>query len=186
MRATNPAGPPQAAPHIGSERGISLIETMFALGILGTALLAVAQIYVQGLSTLSAAGPDIIARQKATEAIESVYTARDTRTVTWSEIRNVPDDGVFLTGERELRLAGEDGLLSTADDSTDIETVTLPGGDGDLGTADDIEQPLSFYTRQIEIEDVSVNLRLLRVTIRYLAGSIKREYVIETYISAFA
>jgi hypothetical protein len=186
MKARNPIARPQATPRIRDERGVGLVETMFALGILGTALLAVAQVYVQGLSTLSAAGPDIIARQKATEAIESVYTARDTRTVTWAEIRNVPDDGVFLTGERELRLAGDDGLLSTADDAPEIETVTLPGGDGNLGTADDIEQPLSSFTRQIEIEDVTVNLRLLRVTIRYLAGSIRREYVIETYISAFA
>lgn len=186
MTAMDPTGQRQATPRISSERGISMVETMFALGILGTALLSVAQVYVQGLSTLSAAGPDIIARQKATEAIESVYTARDTRTVTWAEIRNVPDDGVFLTGERELRIAGDDGLLSTADDPLQIETVTLPGGDGDLGTEDDIEQPLSSYTRQIEIEDVTVNLRLLRVTIRYLAGSIRREYVIETYISAFA
>jgi hypothetical protein len=186
MTATTPTGHLQGKPGVRDERGISLVETMFALGILGTALLAVAQVYVQGLSTLSAAGPDIIARQKATEAIESVYTARDTRTVTWAEIRNVPDDGVFLTGERELRLAGDDGLLSTADDPLQIETVTLPGGDGALGTADDVEQKLSSYTRQIEIEDVSVNLRRLRVTIRYLAGSMKREYVIETYISAFA
>jgi hypothetical protein len=186
MRTTTPAGQPQPEPRIGSERGISLVETMFALGILGTALLSIAQVYVQGLSTLSAAGPDIIARQKATEAIESVYTARDTRTVTWTEIRNVAEGGVFLAGERELRLAGDDGLLSTADDSLQIETVTLPGADGNLGTADDIDQPLSAYTRQIEIEDVSVNLRRLRVTIRYLASSMRREYVIETYISAFA
>jgi hypothetical protein len=186
MNGTNPNDQRPTEPRLRSERGVTLVETMFALGILGTALLSVAQIYVQGLSTLSAAGPDIIARQKATETIESVYTARDTRTVPWAEIRNVSDNGVFLTGERELRLAGDDGLLSTADDPLQIETVTLPGGDGDLGTGDDIRQPLSSYTRQIEIEDVTVNLRRLRVTIRYLAGNVKREYVIETYISAFA
>jgi hypothetical protein len=183
---TNTSGHDDATPRLGSERGVSLVETLFALGILGTALLSVAQVYVQGLSTLSAAGPDIIARQKATETIESVYTARDTRTVTWDEIRNVDENGVFLNGERELRLPGADGLLSTADDPIQIETVTLPGGDGELGTGDDIQQPLSSYTRQIVIEDVTVNLRRLRVTIRYLAGSIKREYVVETYISAFA
>lgn len=169
-----------------SEAGFSLVETLVALGILASGLLAVAQVFATGLNTLTAAGPDIIARQKATEAIESVYTARDTRTVTWAEIRNVDDDGVFVGDEQPLRNAGDDGLINTDDDTEEIETVTLPGADGELGTADDIEQELSHYTRQIEIEDVSANLRKLRVTIRYLAGSVKRDYVVETFISSFA
>ncbi len=170
-----------------SEAGFSLMETMFALGILGGGLLAVAQVFTSGLGTLTAAGPDIIARQKATEAIESVYTARDTRTVTWDEIRNTDDDGVFLTNEQPLKNAGADGLLNTADDQDEgVETIVLPGADGELGTGDDIEQALSHYTREIEIEDVTANLRRLRVTIRYLAGSIKRTYTVETFISSFA
>jgi type II secretory pathway pseudopilin PulG len=171
----------------GREGGFSLLETMVALGVLGSGLLAVAQVFTTGLGTLAGAGPEIIARQKATEAIESVYTARDTRKVTWAQIRNTTDSGVFLTGERELKNAGADGLLNTADDQeADVESVMLPGADGSLGTDDDIEQSLSHYTRQIEIDDVSTNLRRLRVTIRYLAGSTKREYVVETFISSFA
>jgi hypothetical protein len=167
--------------------GFSLVETLFALGILGTGLLAVAQVFTTGLGTLTAAGPDIIARQKVTEAIESVYTARDTRTVTWAEIRNTTDNGVFLTGEQPLKNAGADGLLNTEDDQDeDVETITLPGADGDLGTDDDIDQALSHYTREIELEDVTPNLRRLRVTVRYLAGSVKRSYMVETFISSFA
>lgn len=171
----------------GGEDGFSLVETLVALGVLASGLLAVAQVFATGLNTLTAAGPDIIARQKATEAIESVYTARDTRTVTWAEIRNSDDDGVFLTGEQPLTLAGEDGLLNTADDADEaIESIALPGADGNLGTDDDIEQELSHFTRQIAIEDIGANLRRLRVTIRYLAGSVKREYTVETFISSFA
>jgi prepilin-type N-terminal cleavage/methylation domain-containing protein len=167
--------------------GFSLVETLFALAILGTGLLAVAQIFTSGLGTLTAAGPDIIARQKVTEAIESVYTARDTRTVTWAQIRNTTDDGVFRTGEQPLKGAGVDGLLNTDDDQDeDVETITLPGADGDLGTDDDIEQVLTHYTREIELEDVTPNLRRLRVTVRYLAGGIKRSYAVETFISSFA
>lgn len=168
------------------QEGFSLLETMVALGILSTGLLAVAQVFATGLGTLSAAGPEIIARQKATETIESVYTARDTRTVTWDEIRNTDDDGVFVGGEQPLRNAGADGLVNTEDDTEEIESITLPGADGELGTDDDIEQELSHFTRQIEIEDVTANLRQLRVTIRYLAGSVTREYVVETFISSFA
>jgi type II secretory pathway pseudopilin PulG len=180
-------GRAEVAAEPSSEQGFSLVETMFALGILGAGLLTIAQVFTAGLGTLTAAGPDIIARQKATEAIESVYTARDTRTVTWAQIRNTDDDGVFLTGERDLKNAGPDGLLNTADDEDEeVETIILPGADGDLGTEDDIEQALSHYSRQIEIEDVTANLRRLRITIRYLAGSLKREYVVETFISSFA
>ncbi len=175
------------APAEHDEGGFSLIETLFALGILAGGLLAVAQVFTAGLGTLTAAGPDIIARQKATEAIESVYTARDTRTVTWAQIRNTSDEGVFLTGEQPLKNAGADGLLNTADEQDEaVETIILPGADGDLGTDDDIEEPLSHYTREIELEDVTANLRRLRVTIRYLAGSFKRTYAIETFISSFA
>lgn len=175
------------AQRCAGEAGFSLAETLIALGILGTGLLAVAQIFATGISTLTVAGPDIIARQKATEAVESVYTARDTRTVTWAQIRNRRENGVFLNGETDLHNAGPDGLLNTADDQTEaIETITLPGPDGDLGTDDDIVQALSQYTRQIEIEDVTTNLRRLRVTIRYLAGSSRGSYVIETFISSFA
>jgi prepilin-type N-terminal cleavage/methylation domain-containing protein len=166
--------------------GFSLLETLLALGILATGLLAVAQVFTTGLATLSAAGPEIIARQKATETIESVYTARDTRTVTWDQIRNTADEGVFVAGEQPLKNAGADGLVNTADDTEQIESITLPGADGNLGTDDDIQQELSQFTRQIEIEDVTANLRQLRVTIRYLSGSVKREYVVETFISSFA
>ncbi len=192
MKATVRGGSREAVQGCGgagvnADGGFSLIETMFALGILGAGLLAVAQVFTTGLGSLTAAGPDIIARQKATEAIESVYTARDTRTVTWAQIRNTTDDGVFLTGEQPLKNAGADGLLNTADEQDEtVETITLPGADGDLGTDDDIEQALSHYTREIELEDVTANLRRLRVTIRYLAGSFKRTYAIETFISSFA
>jgi type II secretory pathway pseudopilin PulG len=176
----------QAGGDARGQEGFSLLETLVSLGILSTGLLAVAQVFAMGLGTLSAAGPEIIARQKATETIESVYTARDTRTVTWDQIRNTDDDGVFVGGEQPLKNAGPDGLVNTADDTEAIETVTLPGADGNLGTEDDIQQELSHFTRQIEIEDVTPNLRQLRVTIRYLAGSVKREFVVETFISSFA
>jgi prepilin-type N-terminal cleavage/methylation domain-containing protein len=169
------------------DAGFSLVETMIALAILGTGLLGIAQVFVLGMGALTGGGRDIIARQKATEAVESVYTARDTHTVTWDQIRNTTDDGVFLTGERELRTAGDDGLLNTADDAqAPVETIALPGPDGELGTGDDVQQPLSQYTREVVIEDVNTNLRRLRVTIRYLSGGIKRQYVLETFISAFA
>ena len=172
------------------EGGFTMLEALIALSILGVSLLALAQVYAHGEAQLSASGPDIIARQKASDAIESVFTARDTRIVTFAQIRNVAgesgnDDGVFLDGERPLRIAGADGLLNTADDGA-VETMAEPGADNLLGTADDRIVELSSFTREIEIRDIGPNLRRVRIIIRYLAGGTRREYRLETFVSSFA
>ena len=59
------------------ESGFTLMETLIALGVLTVGLLSVAQMMAFGFTTMTASGEDMIARQKASEAIESVYTARD-------------------------------------------------------------------------------------------------------------
>jgi len=139
------------------------------------------------------------------EAIESVHTARDTRTITWAQIRNVtPPDcsrpadwtgtwptttatggGTFLTAEHDLLDAGPDGLVATADD---IGVEKTPGADNLLGTGDDV--PLAGFRRQIAICDVGTNLRLIAVTIRYngsnAVGAARRSYRLVTYISSFS
>ena len=53
-----------------------------------------------GAAQLSGSHLDVLAREKAAEAIESVFTSRDTRTVQWAQIRNVAgEDGA---GRRDL------------------------------------------------------------------------------------
>ncbi len=174
----------------GDQRGFSLLETLVALALLASSLLGLAAVFTTGMGALAAATPDIVAREKAAEAIESVYTARDTRTITWDEIRNVDgesgsDGGVFLDGEQSLRAPGPDGLVNTEDDAG-IEAQAQPGPDNQLGTGDDILQPLSQYTREIRIRDVDNNLRRITVTIRYSVGSVSRTYTVETLISSLA
>lgn len=173
-----------------NERGFTLIETLIAIGILAGGLMVLAGMFATGLSALTASGPEIIAHEKASDAIENVFTARDTRSITWAEIRNVVgqsgnDGGVFLDGERPMTDAGVDGLLNTADDR-DIEFITLPGPDNRMNTADDQNRFLTNYTRQIEIREVGPNLRRLRVTIRYQVGGARRTYILETFVSSFA
>lgn len=168
-----------------TEGGFTIIEAMIALLVLAGGLLALAQGFAVGLSGIATAASDITAREKATEAVESVYTARDTRTVTWEELRNASDGGVFDDGARPVRAAGPDGLVNTADDG-DVEAIVLPGLDGQLGTGDDLSQRLGEFTRAIEISDVGPNLRRIRVTVRYVVGGGPREYTIETLMSAFA
>jgi prepilin-type N-terminal cleavage/methylation domain-containing protein len=182
------------------EAGFSLIETLIAMAILATGLLSLAGVFILGLSQLAGASSSLIAREKAREAVESVHTARDIRTLAWCEIRNrgavtnCPNGhpGAFLSGRLPLKTAGDDGLVNT-DDDEDVEVSVGPGPDGILGNADDIETPLTNYERQIEITDIPLpngtpnpNLRRLKVTVFYFVGGSERSYSLTTFISAIS
>lgn len=184
----------------GNEAGFSLIETLIAMAILATGLLSMAGVFILGLSQLSGSSASLIAREKAREAVESVHTARDIRTLAWCRIRNVgtatgcPDGaaGAFVRDPQPLRTAGPDGLVNTGDD-VGMEKSVAPGPDGILGNADDVETPLAGYTRQIEITDILLpngtpnpNLRRLTVTVFYTVGGSQRRYSLTTFISAIS
>ncbi len=183
-----------------AQDGFSLIEVVIATAIFAVALLGLAQAFVLGLNHLSTSSANLIAREKAREAIESVHTARDTRVITWARIRNegavASDDadwgactseggGVFNNGNQSLAAAGDDGLVNTDDDGA-VETVVAPGPDGRVGTDDDFTQPLDNFAREIEICDLNNDLREIRVTIRYNVGQQRRQYRLRTYISSFS
>jgi type II secretory pathway pseudopilin PulG len=167
------------------ERGFSLIETVIAMGLMATALLGLAALMTAGARRIGSTPGDLTATQKAAEAIENVFSARDTQTLRWVQIKNVADGGIFLDGPQPLRLAGADGLLGTADD-TGEEVVILPGRDQQLGTNDDVTVSLKGFTREIQIRDVEDNLRLITIIITYQQGSAIRTYTLTSYISNFA
>ncbi|HYD82620.1 MAG TPA: hypothetical protein VEA63_01180, partial [Opitutus sp.] len=83
-----------------------------------------------GTRMLVAGQGQMVAGQRAAEAMESVFKARDSRIVTWDQIRNVVGEGeapgIFLDGPQEIRDPGDDGLINTEDDG-DIEEVITPG-----------------------------------------------------------
>jgi len=177
-----------------SERGLSLIEVMIAIPVLTVGVLGVAAVMAAGMKNLSSSPGDVIATQKAAEAIEAVFAARDSHKVTWTQIRNVAgatgsDGGVFLDGVQPLKAAGPDGLVNTADDPAGIETIVLPGRDAVLGTADDQHIELSGFTRSITIRDVANEngqLRTITVTVVYQSGPTQRTYTLSTLISAYS
>jgi prepilin-type N-terminal cleavage/methylation domain-containing protein len=173
-----------------NERGFSLIETMIAVGILAVGLLGAAALLAAGMQKIASSPRDLIATQKATEAIESVFSARDTRTLTWAQIQNVngasgSDGGIFLDGPQDLKVPGGDGLIATADDGV-IETVDYPGPDQQFDTADDITTTLAGFTREIQIRDVQANLRSITVIVTYPDGAGRRTYTLTAYISSFS
>jgi pilin/secretion family protein with methylation motif len=187
-----------------NEAGFSLVETVIAMGILATGLLSLAGVFSLGMLHLAGSSANLIAREKAREAVESVHTARDTKTITWCQIYNVasarPDPscatapvGVFLADAQPLRKSGVDGLVNTADDEVaGLEEQLGPGADNELGTADDVHMPLTNYTRQIAISEILTNgvynatLRRIVVTVTYQVGTTQRSYSLTTYISSIS
>jgi type II secretory pathway pseudopilin PulG len=177
-----------------SQQGFSLVETVVSLGVLTVGLLGAAAVMTTGMQRLSTSPADVIVTQKAAQAIEAVFSARDSHRLVWAQIRNVhgasgSDGGVFVDGPTSLLLPGPDGLVNTVDDDTTIEFETLPGKDQLLFTADDQVVTLNAFTREIMIRDVvneNGELRQITVTIVYQSGSTKRTYVLQSFISAYS
>jgi type II secretory pathway pseudopilin PulG len=177
-----------------ASHGFSLIETLMAMGVLTAGVLGSAAVIASGMQHLSSSPADVIVTQKASQAIEAVFSARDSHKLTWAQIRNVrgasgSDGGIFLDDPQPLRTGGPDGLVNTQDDDSAVETITMPGRDQMIGTADDETIVLSQYTRQIVIRDVpneNGQLRSVTVTIAYRSGPTKRTYTLATLISAYS
>jgi type II secretory pathway pseudopilin PulG len=174
---------------MSSSKGFSLAETIIAIGVLTTGVLGAAGILAAGMQNLSSSPGDVIVTQKAAQAIEAVFSARDSHKLQWSQIRNVnaTPPGIFLAGPQPLKLAGADGLVNTADDTT-VETVTFPGKDQKLLTSDDWTFPLSTYTREIVITDLpgETDVRKVVVNVTFKNGTSTRKYTLTTFISSYS
>lgn len=184
-----------------SNRGFSLIEVMISIAILMVALLALVGTFAAAVGATASAQEDLIAKQKAMEAIESLYTARNTQQLGFAAIANVnAAGGIFLLGYQPLLSAGPDGLVGTSDDTFfpgcpgGVECINLPGPDGVLGTADDTQMSLANFTRQITITPVLLpdgtpnpNLKQVEVDVQYTKpGMVKpRTYTSIAFISSY-
>jgi prepilin-type N-terminal cleavage/methylation domain-containing protein len=178
------------------QQGFTLIEAMISMVILAFGVLSLAAVYSQGLFYAQLGQMDYIASKKAEEAVETIFTARDTGLLTWAQIQNVSgvtgtDGGVFLDGPQPLLDPGPDGLVGTADDNAALPDVVIvgPGPDQILGTADDEVTNLNpEMTRQIQITPVpnEPNLRQITITMRFQVGRMQRTYTLISYVSAFA
>lgn len=173
-----------------SESGFTLVEALVAMVVLSVGLLGLAQAFYLGMAHMSMSSASLIAREKAREAVESVHTARDAGTLTWAQIHNDGNGGVFLAGPQALNAAGADGLVNTTDDAAaGLEELLDPGPDGILGNSDDVSTPLTGFQREIaivELNPVNPDLREVVVTITYSVGAQSRTYRLRTFISAFS
>jgi prepilin-type N-terminal cleavage/methylation domain-containing protein len=194
----------QCRSHLSAQRGFTLLETMIAITVLSIGIMALVAAFATAVSATQNSQENLIARQKALQAIESIYTARNTQQISFAQIGNVSSGGIFTDGATPLLCAGPDGLVNTTDDVNcpasgpcvaGPECVVLPGPDGILGTSDDVAMSLANFTRQIQInpvleaDGVTVNgtLKQIVVTVNYTTGgsAVPRTYIVNALISAF-
>jgi prepilin-type N-terminal cleavage/methylation domain-containing protein len=177
------------------QAGFTLLEAMIAIVILSFGILSLASVYAQGIQVAAMTQLDYIAEKKSEEAVETIFAARDSKQLLWTNVRNVtgaggPNDGVFLVGPTPLLAAGPDGLYGTADDDATNPDVVItgPGGDKVLGTADDVVMSLAGMKRTIVIADVpnEPGLRQITITMTYRAGALARQYTLVSYIAQFS
>jgi prepilin-type N-terminal cleavage/methylation domain-containing protein len=161
------------------ERGFTLLEVLIALAVLVVGLMSLAYGIGIGLAVVQMSTMDTIAREKAREAMEDVFTARDTSTIQFAQICNIPATGgnpnncLFVNGYTPMNTTDSQGLVNTtAATNLSLEQYTTPGPDGVLGTADDVTYNLTGFQRSIQVTSVSSSdgytvLAQVTVTILY-------------------
>ena len=165
------------------------------MAVLTIGLISLLGVFGISIAATQNSQQDMIAKQLANEAIESMVTARNTAQKQWSDIQNVADGGIFVNNFQPINNPGADGIMGTADDaSAGAQTLREPGPDGIYGTGDDVYLPLSNYQRQIQILPVTdaqgnvvPTLRAVNVTVRYSTPrvSVQKTYVLTSFVSQY-
>jgi type II secretory pathway pseudopilin PulG len=189
-----------------AEAGFSLVEVMVSMCVLTVGLVSLLGVFGLAMATTQTSQQDMIAKQLANEAYESMITARNTAQITFDDIQNVGATncpvtgastcGIFLNNAQQIYSGGTDGIYGTADDAASALRQTLhdPGPDGIFGTSDDVYIPLTGYQRTIVIGPVynaqgelESSLRSVTITIQYMTAQMKSQkaYILNSYISQF-
>jgi hypothetical protein len=166
---------------------------MFAIVILSVGLIALLAVFGQAISATRYSREEQIGKQKAREALEGVNSARNDASISFAQIQNVSNLGIFKDGFQPLYLPGPNGIVGTGQDTTTLDSVVSPGPDGKVGTSDDITVPLVNYKRQILITSITnpdgstdSDLRRIAVTVRVASpGRGQRDLVVTGFISRF-
>jgi prepilin-type N-terminal cleavage/methylation domain-containing protein len=189
------------------QSGFSLIEVMISMAILTIGLMSLLAVLSLMMAANQTSQQDLIARQVASEVMESIFNARNTSQIGFTAIANTTatPPGIFEPNALPLLCAGNDGILDTADDTTcltasgtpcpnaGVECLTEPGPDGILGTADDVIVSLNNYTRTVAITPVLEGgttvptLAQVTVTINYTVPNTghTKAYVLSEMISQY-
>lgn len=178
------------------QKGFTLVETVIALGILAVGILSMAAMLSTCVALMDTSRYDYIAQQKALEAVESIFTARDLQQASWANINNTTSGGIFLAGAQELCAPGPDGIVGTADDDcTKPDYIATPNSatgfmetTPTIASNGDVTSVLSTFKRTITISPVAgeTDLRAITVLITYQVGTLHRTYQLTTEISQYS
>ncbi len=193
-----------------AESGFSLLEVMISMVILTVGLLSVLSVFGLAIASTQTSQLDMIAKQLANEAYESIVTARNTSQLSWDAIQNTSGTqyctvlpspcGIFVGSAgsqvyQPIYNSGADGIFGTADDAAaGEETLEEPGPNGNYGDADDIKLPLTNYQRAIQISplfdtnnNLVLTLRSVTITVQYRTPrtNIQKTYVLNSFISQY-
>ena len=155
------------------QQGFALLETLIAIVVLMIGLLAVLATFAMAIGNTNSVQLDSIARQKAAEALESIFTARQTSQITFDKIQNVgAGTGIFATGFTPMTDPGPDGLDGTGDDVPAVP-IRLPGPSGVItntarGRAG---EPGQFYAADSDRERARQSQRSPDYSHRALSGA---------------
>jgi type II secretory pathway pseudopilin PulG len=178
------------------QRGFTILEAMISTVIVTVGLVALLAVFAVAVGSTQTIQLDTIARQRATEGLESVFTARETAQITFSQIQNssAGGPGIFAPGMLPLTDPGPDGLEDTADD-VPVASINVPGQTGSMGGSNPSTTQISLanFQRQVQINNVTdatgavnPNLRQIVVTIQYpISNGHLRSYTVQALISAY-
>ena len=171
------------------QQGFALLETLIAIVVLMIGLLAVLATFALAVGNTTSVQYDSVARQKAAEAMESIFTARQTSQLSFDRIQNVGSGtGIFIAGFNPMTDPGPDGLDGTGDD-VPATPIRLPGRSGTItNSAADVLVDLGNFSRQIQIANVAgnPNIRQITVTVRYpVPQGWYRSYQVQALISSY-
>jgi hypothetical protein len=178
------------------QAGFTLLEAVISMVVVTVGLIGVLAAFAAAIGSTTTVQYDTIARQKATEALESIYTARQTAQLSFAAIQNTSagGPGIFTGGMNILTDPGPDGLDGTLDD-VPAAPIIVPGYTGSQtgSTPSTSAISLSNFQRQILITNVTnpdgsvnANLRQVIVTIQYPGPQgTPRSYNVQALISAY-
>jgi len=188
-----------------AEGGFSLLEVVISMAVLTIGLVSLLGVFGLAMASTQTSQQDMIAKQLANEALESVITARNTSQLTWDDIQNsgstncsvtgASSCGIFLVGAQSIYNAGADGIFGTSDDSAaGLAVLREPGPDGIYGNTNDVLIPLTGYNRTTvfsALYDAQGNLvptlRAVTITIQYTTSQarLQKSYTLNSYISEY-
>lgn len=163
-------------------RGFTLLEIMIAAILLIVVSVGLLGLFSNTVLMMKYSQDDLIAREKARQALEMILSAKTTGQLTFANPDNLENlgggsdgSGIFSIGWQPLMIAGPDGLMGTADDGcpststsctsgTVADSYVIPGSNGVIvntavGSASvpggAYVVPLTNFQRQIVIGSVS-------------------------------